>query len=45
VRAILFDLGLSRQAGRAVSLALGAMAIAAVAYGAWLTVTVISGQA
>lgn len=45
VRAILFDLGLSRQAGRFVSLALGALAIAAVAYGAWLTSRVISGPA
>lgn len=41
VRAILFDLGLSRQAGRNVSLALGALSVVAIAYGAWLTSTVI----
>jgi succinate dehydrogenase hydrophobic anchor subunit len=45
VRAILFDLGLSRRAGRNVSLALGALSIVAVAYGAWLTWQVIGGQA
>lgn len=45
VRAILLDLGLSRRAGRFASLALGALAIVAVAYGVWLTSTVISGQA
>ena len=45
VRAILSDLGLSRRASRFASLALGALAIVAVAYGVWLTSTVISGQA
>lgn len=45
VRAILFDLGLSRQAGRNVSLALAALSIVAIAYGAWLTSNVIGGQA
>ena len=43
VRAILFDLGLSREAGRNVSLALGMLGIVAVAYGAWLTSKVIGG--
>ena len=44
VPAILFDLGLSRQAGRAVSLALGALAIAAVGYARRPIATVISGR-
>jgi succinate dehydrogenase hydrophobic anchor subunit len=43
VRAILFDLGLSRRAGRNVNLVLGALSIVAVAYGAWLTSKVIGG--
>jgi len=43
VRAVLFDLGLSRKAGRNVSLVLGALSIVAVAYGAWLTSRVIGG--
>lgn len=43
VRAILFDLGLSRQVARSVSLALGALSIVVVAYGAWLTSKVIGG--
>lgn len=45
VRAILFDLGLSRRSVRLVNLALGVLAVAAVAYGVWLTSAVLSGQA
>ena len=43
VRAILLDLGLSQRAGRNVSLALGALGVLAIVYGAWLTSRVIGG--
>ena len=43
VRAILVDLGVSRQVARNVSLALGALGVVAIAYGAWLLSNVIGG--
>jgi succinate dehydrogenase hydrophobic anchor subunit len=41
VRAILVDLGVSRRVARNASLALGALSIVVVAYGAWLLSNVI----
>ena len=43
VRAILFDLGLPRHVARNVNLALGALSIVVVAYGAWLISRVVGG--
>lgn len=42
VRAIIFDLGLSRAAERTVTLVLTAIGVATVAYGLWLTYVIVS---
>ncbi len=45
VRAIIFDLGLSRSAERTVTLVLTVVGIATVAYGLWLTYVIVQATA
>jgi succinate dehydrogenase cytochrome b556 subunit len=43
VRAIIFDLGLSRAAERTVTVVLAVVGAATVAYGLWLTYVIVAG--